>query len=269
MASKPTIARAVHANRGLEMAYRRAIEAMIADMHKSYLYWITAEYRKNPPRMAKVVEQAQDAWLPSLEAMGALKDLGARWANFFKGSAQSVGKKFAMRLFDTSNRAFQSSLKDAGWAVEFKMTPAMRDAMQAKIEENVGLIKSIPAKYHDQVQGIVMRNYAKGSDLQAMREELSALYPEAKNRATLISRDQSNKINAVVTQARQMELGIKEGIWVHSHGGKVPRPDHVAANGRKYDIAKGCLISGKYIRPGELIGCRCVCKSVFPFKVAV
>jgi uncharacterized protein with gpF-like domain len=98
-----------------------------------------------------------------------------------------------------------------------------------------------------------------------MVKALKALYPKAANRAVLIARDQSNKANGVVIRARRLELGISEAIWMHSHAGKVPRPDHVAANGRRFKVAEGCLISGEYIQPGELINCRCTSRAVLPF----
>ena len=268
MANNPTVARATHANRGIEMKYRRSIEAMIELMHTSTLYWLQAAYRKNPPRMAAVVAQAQDASLPTLDIMAAINELRGRWTKFFAESAKKMAETFTGRMFSTSDRSFQASLKDAGWAVKMEMTPAMRDAVQASIQENIGLIRSIPEQYLGQVEGIVMRNYAAGRQLKPMADELRALYPKAANRAKLISRDQSNKIHTVTTRARQLELGITEAIWMHSHGGKEPRPDHVAANGRKYNVAEGCLISGELIYPGTKINCRCSCKSVFPFEVA-
>ena len=43
-----------------------------------------------------------------------------------------------------------------------------------------------------------------------------------------------------------------------------PRPDHVAANGKRYKIAEGCLISGEHIQPGEDINCRCTSRPVLP-----
>jgi len=159
----------------------------------------------------------------------------------------------------------QQSLKAAGWAVEFTMTPVVRDAFTASLAENVGLIKSIPIQYHQQVEGIVMRSYSAGRDLHTMVKDLQTLYPKVQNRAVLIARDQSNKANAVVNRARQLQLGIVEAIWMHSHAGKEPRPDHVAANGKKYKIAEGCLISGEFIQPGSLINCRCTCRPVLPF----
>ena len=110
----------------------------------------------------------------------------------------------------------------------------------------------------------VILNSKSYRDWETMVKELKTLYPAASHRAELIARDQSNKANAVVNRTRQMELGITEAIWMHSHAGKTPRPDHVAADGKRYKIAEGCLISGKYIQPGEEINCRCASRPVLP-----
>jgi SPP1 gp7 family putative phage head morphogenesis protein len=162
------------------------------------------------------------------------------------------------------------ALREAGWSIEFTMTPAMRDAFEASLAENVGLIKSIPSQYLQEVEGIVMRNYAAGRDLKSMAAEIRARYHVAANRAVLISRDQSNKANAVVLRARQAELGIVESQWLHSHAGKTPRPTHVAMNGKRYLISKGMWDSAvqKWIFPSELIGCRCQGRSVLPWTPA-
>ena len=75
-------------------------------------------------------------------------------------------------MFKASDSAFRQALKEAGWSVEFKMTPAVRDAFNASLEENVGLIRSIPEKYLQQVEGTVMRSYSAGRDLATMVKEL-------------------------------------------------------------------------------------------------
>jgi hypothetical protein len=54
--------RAVHSNKGIEQAYRRALMQLIAEMHGSVQHWITAGYRKNPPKMETAL--AQDAAYP-------------------------------------------------------------------------------------------------------------------------------------------------------------------------------------------------------------
>lgn len=263
MPKQPKTVKAVHANRGIEAKYRKALQKLIAEMHGSVEYWLTAAYRKEPPRMAALVEQAQDA-SPAQRIRKVLDELARRWTDRFNDYAPKLAEAYLKGMFKASDSAFRQALKEAGWAVDFKMTPAMRDAFQASLAENVGLIKSIPEKYLQQVEGVVMRSYSAGRDLATMVKDLKQLYPAASHRAELIARDQSNKANAVVNRARQMELGITEAIWMHSHAGKNPRLDHVAANGKRYKIAEGCKISGEFIQPGEEINCRCTSRPVLP-----
>lgn len=263
MPVKPKTVRAVHANRGIEAKYRKALQRMIAEMVGSVEYWLTAGYRKAPPRMAALVEHAQDA-SPSDRMRKILDELAKRWIERFDEYAPKLAEAYLQGMFKASDSAFRQALKEAGWTVEFKMTPAIRDAFNASLNENVGLIRSIPEKYLQQVEGVVMRSYSAGRDLETMVKDLKQLYPGASHRAELIARDQSNKANAVVNRARQMELGITEAIWMHSHAGKTPRPEHVAADGKRYKIAEGCKIDGEYIQPGEEINCRCTCRAVLP-----
>jgi uncharacterized protein with gpF-like domain len=63
---------------------------------------------------------------------------------------------------------------------------------------------------------------------------------------------------------RQKELGITKAIWVHSGGGKHPRPEHVAFSGKEYDVEKGAYLEGKWTWPGFEINCRCTSRSVIP-----
>lgn len=263
MPKQPKTAKGVHANRGVEAKYRKTLQKLIAEMHGSVEYWLTAAYRKDPPRMAAAVEQAQDA-SPAGRIKKILDELAKRWVARFDEMAPKIAEAYLQGMFKATDSAFRQALKEAGWSVEFKMTPTMRDAFNAKLNENVGLIRSIPGQYLQQVEGVVMRSYSNGRDLATMVKELKQLYPAASHRAELIARDQSNKANAVVNRARSLELGITEAIWMHSHAGKNPRPDHVKANGTRYKIAEGCLISGEYIQPGEEINCRCTSRVVLP-----
>lgn len=260
---QPKTAAAVHANRGIEAKYRRALQRVIAEMHGSVEYWLTAAYRKDPPRVATLVEHAQDA-SPSASIKRTLDDLARRWIARFDEWAPKIAAAYLRGMFKSSDSAMRRALKDAGWTVDFRMTPPVRDAFSASLQENVGLIRSIPEKYLQQVEGVVMRSYSNGRELDGMVKDLKQLYPGVGNRAVLIARDQSNKANAVVNRIRQMELGITEAVWMHSHAGKIPRPEHLAANGRRYKIADGCKISGKFTQPGHEINCRCTSRPVLP-----
>jgi uncharacterized protein with gpF-like domain len=157
-------------------------------------------------------------------------------------------------------------LRDAGYSVKFKMTREMRDVMDATINEQVSLIRSIPQQYLTQVEGMVMRSVQTGRDLGTLTKDLQQQFGVTRRRAAFIARDQNNKATASMTRVRQVKLGITEAIWVHSGGGKHPRPTHLKAGREKtkYDVTKGWFdpAVGKWIFPGELPNCRCVSRSV-------
>jgi SPP1 gp7 family putative phage head morphogenesis protein len=263
MRPKPKVARAVRPNQGLRMMYQRALMRMITDMASSVEYWLKAQRRGDPP------ELAQDE-TPAEKMKRELRKLSERWQGRFDDMAPKVAESFLKNQFKGTDAAMRMALRDAGWSVEFTMTPAMRDAFEASLAENVGLIKSIPSQYLQEVEGIVMRNYAAGRDLKSMAAEIRERYAVAANRAVLIARDQSNKCSAVVQRARQIEIGIKQSIWMHSHAGKEPRRSHMAMNGKIYEVDKGMYDPDvkDFIFPGQLINCRCVGRSVLPWTPA-
>ena len=242
------------------MRYQRALLSLIGEMADSVEYWVTAQRRSDPPLLA------QDA-SPAEEMRRRLKEVFTRWQKRFDEAAPKVAESFLKNQFRGTDSAMRQALREAGWSIEFTLTPAMRDAFEASLAENVGLIRSIPQRYLQEVEGIVMRNYSAGRDLKSMAAEIKARYEVTANRAVLIARDQSNKANAVVQKARQTELGIKEAIWLHSHAGREPRRTHVAMNGKRYDVARGMWDSDvqKFIWPGQEINCRCVQRSVLPW----
>ena len=260
MKPKPKIVRPVWPNAGVRQRYRRRLLVLIGEMAASVEYWLKAQRKVDPPVLA------QDS-TPSEQMREEVNRLFEQWQARFDETGPKVAEEFVKGQFRGTDAAMRMALRDAGWSIEFTMTPAMRDAFEASLAENVGLIRSIPAQYMQEVEGIVMRNYSAGRDLKSMVAEIRGRYKVASNRAWLIARDQSNKANAVVQKARQQELGIVESIWLHSHAGRTPRPTHVAMNHKRYLIAKGMWDSAakKYVWPGTEINCRCVGRSVLPW----
>jgi uncharacterized protein with gpF-like domain len=251
----------IHANAGVRMRYQRRLQALIDEMAASIEHWMGAQYNDTPPALAADAS-------PSKDIQRRLRVIAAKWRKRFEDAAPDIAEAYLKGQFKATDSAMRQALKDAGFTVKFEMTAAMKDAFNASLAENVGLIRSIPEQYLQQVQGVVARSYSVGRDLATMVKELKQLHPVANNRAMLIARDQSNKANAVVTRARQMELGITQAKWLHSHGGKTPRPDHLAADGKLYDVEKGMLLDDGWVFPGQLIMCRCVGRSVLSSLMA-
>jgi uncharacterized protein with gpF-like domain len=257
--TKPTID-PVHPNAGLAAAYQRKLDRLVADMHASVEYWTLAKYKANTPEVL-----AQDA-SPAATLRTLMRRLARRWQRNFDKLAQEMAEHFAKDVQDRTDGALKAAMHKAGWTVQFKPTRAQNDVFQAVVAENVGLIKTIPQQHLAAVEGDVMRSVAAGRDLAQLSDALQARYGVTKRRAAFIARDQNNKATAVFTRVRQQELGITKAIWVHSHGGKEPRPSHLANDGQEYDVTTGWWDPDekKHIRPGELINCRCVSKSVIP-----
>lgn len=134
--------------------------------------------------------------------------------------------------------------------------------IQSGIAENVGLIKSIPKQFHEQIQGMVNRNMAVGGNAQKLVAELSQISDRSSKRIKLIANDQIAKATALLDQQKAIELGFTKAIWKKSIAGKTHRPDHAAANNKEFDIKKGCLIEGEYIMPRWKINCKCSYKLI-------
>lgn len=134
--------------------------------------------------------------------------------------------------------------------------------IESGIAENVGLIKSIPKQYHEQIQGMVMRNVAVGGNAQKLVSELSQISDRSSKRIKLIANDQIAKATALLDQQRAVELGFTKAIWKKSIAGKTHRKTHAEANNKEFDIKKGCLIEGEYIMPRVKINCKCSYKLV-------
>lgn len=239
--------------------YAARLGALVEEMHRSLLRWLRAAYRRSPPEMAQ-----DDS--PARPLGAVLRGLGRRWLRRWSSAAPELAEYFATAVARRSETALRSSLRRHGISVRFRRTRAMNDVMQSVVQENVSLIRSIPQQMLTQVEGIVMRSVQAGRDLASLTEALEQQFGVARRRAELIARDQNNKASAMLSRVRQQEAGITEAIWIHSAGGKAPRPSHVRAGREKarFSLAEGWWDPDekKYVLPGELINCRCVSRPV-------
>jgi uncharacterized protein with gpF-like domain len=200
------VLRGVQPNAGIEAAYRAKMQALIAEMDKSVVYWLRVAYRANEPVMA------QDR-TPADELRDAIRKLAKRWQKNFDEAAPALAEYFAQAVADRSSGALMAILKKAGFTVKFKMTRAMRDVMAATVGQQVSLIKSIPSRYFTNIEGLVIRSVQSGRDLAQLTQDLQQQFGVTHRRVAFLARDQNNKATASMTRARQDELGLNEAIW--------------------------------------------------------
>lgn len=253
----------IHPSAAIRDAYQRRLDAAVDRMHRDTVRTLTKAYKANPPHA--LIIYGQDA-SPARVMAGVMRNMSRKWLGLFDDLAPSMADWFAKAVKDRCDREMKAMLRRGGISVKFKMTAAMNDAFQAVRAENVGLIRSIPAQDLTQVETMVMQSVQAGRDVGALAKGLEERLGVTKRRAALIARDQNAKATSTMLRARQLGMGIEEAKWLHSAGGKVPRPKHVAFSGRVFSLAKGHDFDDGEgaVLPGQPINCRCVWVPVIP-----
>ncbi len=247
---------AVLPQKGLEVEYRKKLLKLIDDMNKDIDKNIHGLYKK---RESEITEDAS----PSKELTDLLNSTMMKWKRKFSQQSVKLAKWFIGRSDSNTRRKLGKSLANATKnTVKFKTTKEVQDVLSSLISENVSLIKSIPEKFHTDLNTQVMQSVRAGRDLGSLTETLSNRYNVTKNRARIIARDQNNKATEDITRERNISLGIEEGIWMHRSGSKTPRKPHLKAHGKTFNLKKGMYIDGEWIFPGEKINCNCTFKPV-------
>jgi uncharacterized protein with gpF-like domain len=251
------VARPPMANAALKVRYAQKLKQLNQAMFASVEWWLTAMYRS---REGEVVGDAS----PAAEAQKLLSALGRKWKGLYGSKANDLAKWFIRTADTTTTSSLFSSLKEFMPTVKPQMSRRTQNILTAMTKDNVGLIKSIPTKYFEQIEEAVMRAMTNGRDLESLKKDLLSIGGVTDKRADLIARDQASKAASVINRSRQLDLGIKKGIWIHTHASKEPRQSHLDANGKEYDLERGMLIDGEWIQPGEEINCTCMGAPVIP-----
>lgn len=216
---------------------------------------------------------AMDASLASQARIlsNAMRD---KFAALFASVAQPTAERMTGRAEKDSGLKLGASLREMSSALTLKtnvFNDKLRDVLTASVAENVSLIKRIPQKYLDDVQGAVMRSIQSGNGLADLKPQLEKYGVTVKNWAKNVSLDQTRKTYNSINATRMQALGVKEFEWVHSGGSNHPREYH-------RDVLDGKIFSfddlphldgpnkGERGIPGQAPYCRCTMRPIFKFE---
>jgi uncharacterized protein with gpF-like domain len=152
------------------------------------------------------------------------------------------------------------------------------EQIKADLTKNIRGTKEFDESHFDEIYDAALRAISRGGDLATLFNAIMELkLPNmTKQRASEMSRSLSFKATAVMDRNRQESLGIKWAIWVYSGApcqvnprkpsAKDIRQDaaHRAADGKRYEVAKGMLLNGRLTVPGREDGCKCASRSIIP-----
>ncbi len=197
-------------------------------------------------------------WVVAIE--GALSDLDLRAQN---ARSNVIALRRARTTSDQISRFNRlqvfRQLKGALGVDVFATELGVNDFLEDWVSENTALIKSIPQQFHDRIGQIARDEFRQGSRAEVVESKIRELFPVTRNRAILIARDQSNKLNGQITRKRQTNLGIESYKWRTSQDDRV-RPSHAEKEGRVIKWSQPPADTG---HPGQDINCRCTAEPNF------
>jgi len=252
---------------GVEERYYREINALVTQMTRQCTREITRLF-KDP---AAVTFFATDASISSQSRI-LVNSLSDRFNALFAKHAKPIAERMVEGNTKASKTALHSSMQKLSGGMSLKtslITPDLVDIYKASVAMNVSLIKSIAAKYLQDVQGAVMRSITSGNGLQDLVPALEQYEGQTHRRAKNIALDQTRKVYNGINRERMTAIGVKQFQWHHSGGGAHPRPLHVEMDGNIYSFDDLPVIdenTGETGIPGDAVNCRCTMSPVFQWN---
>lgn len=203
------------------------------------------------------------------QALTILRDLENRWDKTFELPAQAIGNQWAQDVSGQAKTRLERSISNVlGKNIVIVDDPSVWDSVSLSAQEATNLIKTIPKDCLGKVSQAVVEA-ARGNPLpenRTLAEEIAEIGKITMERAELIAKDQTSKMNTAINQIRQTSVGIEEYYWrtrednrvVGDPGGLYPKGNKVHGN---HYIRNGLLFRWDEPppdgHPGYAINCRC------------
>ena len=266
--SKPKAGKTLPAPVGIGTRYNAEMQALVSEMLRE----TEREVRKLFESPVAVESHVMTDASISSQARILINALQTTFSLKFAQRSKPLAERMVSQATAASATAVKRSLKSlsAGMALPTASlkTGPLAEIIKASVAENVGLIRSIPEKYLDNVRGAVMRSITTGNGLQDLVPFMEKQAGQTKRSAKNTALDQTRKAYQSMNAERMKAAGVKSFEWIHSGGGQKPRPDHVAMSGNVYRYDDLPVIderTGERGIPGQAPNCRCTSRPVLDF----
>ncbi len=202
-------------------------------------------------------EYVNDAYAKTLEE--AFDNLRRAYVGI-NTNAKIVANTFVNGTNETNKKRFYASMEDAvGVNVQsIVQNENLEDILVGTTRENVALIRSIPEEYFKKIETAVFTGTTQGNRASSMIQQIQKIGRSTEQRAKLIARDQTSKLNSALNQQRQQNLGVEEYIW-RTAGDDRTRSNHASKNGKTFRWDSPPKDTG---HPGQDVQCRCVAQPI-------
>lgn len=255
---------------GAEARYNAELQRLIAKMTRETERQVTALF-KSPVAVESHVTTDASIASQSRILMNALQ---SQFVLMFRNAARGLSEQMVNEVQTNSATGLQRSLKEISANVTLKSDILKRgpvgDITKAAINENVGLIKSIPEQYLGKVRRAVMTSITTGNGLQDLQPFMEKQKGITQRHARNMALDQTRKTYNAINKGRMQNAGVGKFEWIHTGGSQKPRQDHIEMSGNVYSFDDLPVIderTGERGIPGQAPNCRCTMRPVLDFGV--
>jgi len=241
--------------------YDRQLIALCKPMFADYLVELSAVALEYKP----ITEDAS----PTEVLRKTMDKLKRKFMALFEREAPRIADNVVGMIDKASAVSSDLSLKDTSARITLK-SKVPPSSINDHVRANVALIKSIPDKYHEQIEKAVIKSVGPyGHGLQTITDALMEYEGVTRRRAEFIALDQTRKVTSQLNAERVVKAGAKKFKWVHSGGGAHPRELHkFGLNGQIFEYANLPIIderTGERGLPGQLPNCKCIAQPIVEF----
>lgn len=256
---------------GVRLEYWKAIRARILEPAREALQVVLALV---PAALASAEQERRSTRHDADEGkrLGdaidrAAKDFAARLRpTAIEELARDVGQRTADFQKDQLERQIR-----AGIGVTIPIHENLGPSIRSFTAENVSLIRSIPRRYHEDVEHLVTRAVTNGVRWEDLAPQIEQRYGTADSRAKTIARDQVGKFYGRLNGERQQNLGVSGYIWRTVEDARV-RDNHADLDGEPCawndPPMGGGTSEDEPGHPGSGINCRCFAEPDFSSLLA-
>lgn len=255
-----------------ERAYAAELLWLANDINKK----IVAEFVKNESFVSAYNElvRADDATDEIESLINSVKSYGLYRVLQTKGKLAN----FAKQLNFFNKRSVANSLASLSQTFDERERNAhIQELLSIWVKDNVRLITSIPTQITDKLSQVIYEAVQSGKTLASLTEQITKIHSISENRAKLIARTETAKLNSALTRYRNQSVGIYSYMWITGRDERV-RPNHAVLESKvcdwsdsftyKNSIAdtkwkKRSSISATEVHVGFDINCRCTSAPVF------
>lgn len=187
------------------------------------------------------------------QAMQArLRDYAAALDPWAQQAAANMVKAVARK----NDASWRSAAERWGIDLRGMLEADVTAAVNARIQENIRLIKSLPGDAADRVGELAQKALLSGERVDQVAQEIAAQGDVTRHRARVIALTEVSKAGAALTQARAESVGSEGYIWRTARDGQT-RPSHAAMEGRFVRWDSPPTLDNMTGHAGEFPNCRC------------